>query len=273
MATVAIKQERNNKSLAAILTILIHGLLLLFFILYIIITPIPPYPEPPGGAELELDFGNNINGTGNVEANNIGNNVSKDNVKQPSKTNAQPNPAVVNNNAEGAPVITGSKNDVKAPLKPDTVKPQPQISVQLAGIDSKMKSMKGQSGGNGNSGQKGNAGSPNGVLPGTNTGTGGGPGGGNGSPDFKLSGRQLVHRPNFVTNDPVQGQIVVGITVDQDGNVTEATAGVTGTQIVGGDPATLYKMVQNAAMKTKFNKSPDGTPEQYGTITFRFTIQ
>ncbi len=273
MATVAVKQDRNNKTLAAIITIGIHALLLLFFILYIIITPIPPYPEPPGGGELELDFGNGVNGTGNVEANNMGNNTSS--VSKAVQT-SQPTPKatnpVVTNNVESAPVVSGSKTTTTQ-VKVDTVKPQPQMSVQLASSLNKFKNSKGQSGGNGNSGQQGNAGSPNGVLPGTSTGNGVGPGpggGGNGSPDFKLSGRQLVHRPNFVTNNPVQGQIVVGITVDGDGTVTEATPGVIGTTINDG---TLYKMVQDAALKTKFNKSPDGTPEQYGTITFRFTIQ
>ncbi len=275
MATVAVKQERNNKALAAIITIGIHALLLLFFILYIIITPIPPFPEPPGGAELELDFGNGVVGTGNVEAPNIGNNPST-----PTKTTqtSPPNPTkaadpVVTNDVEAAATVNNSKKTTTNPVKVDTVKPQPQMSIELASSLNKFKTAKGASGGNGNSGQKGNAGNPNGSLPGTNMGTGGGPGGpgsGVGSPDFKLSGRQLIHRPNLVTNNPQQGQIVVGITVDQDGNVTEATPGVLGTTINDG---ALYKNVQDAAMKTKFNKSSNDTPEQYGTITFKFVLQ
>jgi outer membrane biosynthesis protein TonB len=97
-----------------------------------------------------------------------------------------------------------------------------------------------------------------------------GPGVGSGKGfGYDLSGRQLEVRPQLVTNNPEQGQIVVGITVDQDGNVTEATPGVKGTTITD---ASLYGLVKNAAMKVKFNKSPD-TPEQSGTVTFRFTIQ
>ena len=268
--TVAVKQERNNKALAGVITIIIHAGLLLFFLLYIIITPIPPYPEPPGGPELELDFGNGVNGTGNVEANNMGNNVSKDNnTTRPTKTTTPSNPAVTNN-AENAPPITGSKAAVKTPVKVDTVKPQPQISIDLAGAENKFKKAKGTTGGNGNSGQQGNAGSPNGINPGTSMGTGNGPGGNGKGFNFNLNGRQLEVRPKLVTNNPVQGQIVVGITVDADGNVTEATPGMVGSTI---SDANLYILVKNASMKIKFNKSHDDTPEQIGTVTFNFTIQ
>jgi protein TonB len=272
MATVAVQQDRKNKAVSAIITIAIHAALFLFFLLYIIITPIPPYPEPPGGPELELDFGNGINGTGNVEANNAGNNASPaDKASQSATPPIKQAPPVVTNDVENSTTINNSKKSTTTPVKMDTVKPQPQLDIKLASALNKFKTAKGgASGGNGTSGQQGNAGSPTGILPGANTGTGGGPGGGGKGFDFNLNGRQLVVRPKLVTNNPEQGQIVVGITVDQDGNVTEATPGVKGTTI---NDASLYELVKEAALKTRFNKSSGDTPEQYGTITFRFVIQ
>lgn len=275
MASVALqygnKDEKKDKALAVIITLVIHGAVFLFLLLYIIITPNPPYPSPPGAPELELDFGNGINGTGSVEAPNIGNNPSQNTkVNQSSPTPSKAANPVVTNDVENTTTVKSGSKVSKTPVKIDTVKPQPQIDVQLASSLNKFKNAKGATGGNGNSGDKGNAGSPNGVNPGTSTGGGGTGGPGGRGFDFNLNGRQLEIRPKLVTNNPEQGQIVVGITVDQDGNVTEATPGVQGTTIT--DPS-LYMQVKNAALKTKFNKSSDAQPEQYGTITFKFIIQ
>ncbi len=88
---------------------------------------------------------------------------------------------------------------------------------------------------------------------------------------YDLSDRQLLVRPPLAVSEPVQGQIVVNIAVDQDGNVIEATPGASGTTINNDD--SLYKLVKDAALKTKFDKAPDGTPLQYGTITFKFSVQ
>jgi len=266
------KKERTDRAIAAIITILIHAGLLLLLLYYVIVTPIPPYPAPPGGPELELDFGNAVNGTGTVEAPNIGNKQSQDNkINQPSTTPTKANNPVVTNDVETTAPINSGKKVTNTPEKKDTVKPQPQISIELAGIDSKMKKMKGMSGGNGNSGQAGNAGGPNGITPGTSTGSGNGLGTGDGKGfSFNLNGRNLLHRPKLESNNPEQGQIVVGITVDQDGNVTEAIPGVKGSTITD---ESLYLLVKDAAMKIKFSKSSEDTPEQSGTVTFVFTIQ
>jgi len=276
MASLAVghenRGEKGNKALALFITLLIHGALFLFLFLYIIITPIPPYPEPAGGPELELDFGNGINGTGNVEANNIGNNTSKDNkLNIPEKTRVKASNPVVTNDVESSVPVNSAKKITNAPEKKDTAKPQPQLDIQLAGALNKFKSAKGNSGGNGNSGVAGNAGSPNGVNPGTGTGTGNGLGTSEGKGfSYDLSGRNILQRPELKSNNPEQGKIVVGITVDQDGNVIEATPGVYGSTITD---ASLYILVKNAAMKIKFSKSSGDTPIQSGTVTFRFTIQ
>lgn len=260
------KNEKIDKALAAVITLIIHAGLLLFLLWYIIITPIPPYPEPPA-PELELDLAAGGGGSAaRVEAVNISKQATTDTKVKTDVTNTP----TVNNNVEPTAPIPSGKSTI-IPKKIDTVPKPQEPSVELVNIENKFKNAKSSGGSNTGQGQQGSggggtgAGQGSGVGPGIGAGSGGGKGFG-----YDLNGRQLEVRPRLVTNNPEQGQIVVGITVDQDGNVTEATPGVKGTTITD---ASLYLLVKDAALKTKFNKSPDGTPEQYGTITFNFTIR
>jgi periplasmic protein TonB len=259
------KNEKKDKALAAFITLLIHGLLLLFLILYIIITPLPPYKDIPT-PEMVLDFG----GGGGSPSSSAGNSTAIPTAAKSVKTTTA-NAPTINNDVEPSTPIPS--NTAKVPPKHvDTVPKPPQPSVELASALNKFKTAKASGGGGSNagSGDMGLGGSGGGPGKGTGTGTGPGTGAGDGKFGYNLAGRQLVSRPSLVTNNPEQGQIVVGITVDQDGHVTEATPGVQGTTLTD---ASLYELVKQAALKTKFNKGSGDIPEQYGTITFRFTIQ
>ncbi|MFN5795029.1 MAG: hypothetical protein ACK455_09535, partial [Bacteroidota bacterium] len=57
------KETKNNKPLAWAFTLGIHGLIVLFLYLFIIKTPIPPFPES-GSNGLEVNFGLDANGFG-----------------------------------------------------------------------------------------------------------------------------------------------------------------------------------------------------------------
>ena len=254
------KKEKTDKALAGIITIIIHAGLLLFLLYYIIVTPIPPYPPPPNAPELELDL---VAGGGGSSAGSASSSVSTVTKVATAPTSNTP---TINNDVEPSIPIPSATSKV-VPKKVDTVPKPPQPSVELANAESKFKNAKSSGNGNATQGDHGNGSGGNGTTQGTGSGPGVGPGKGFG---YDLSGRQLEIRPQFVTNNPVQGQIVVGITVDQDGNVTEAIPGVRGSTITD---ASLYILVKNAAMKIKFNKSPDDSPEQSGTVTFVFTIQ
>src|SRR5579863_1906627 len=126
MASVAVKNERTDKALAAIITLIIHGGLLLFLLWYIIITPIPPYPPPPA-PELELDLASGGGGSpAQVET------VTA--TKQTTDTKAIPtvsNTPTVNNDVEPTTPIPSGKA-AKAPKKIDTVVKPPQPSIELA---------------------------------------------------------------------------------------------------------------------------------------------
>lgn len=107
---------------------------------------------------------------------------------------------------------------------------------------------------------------------GSSTGTSGaeryGPGGGEGI-SFNLSGRsaQTLKKPEYPGQE--EGIVVVQITVDKNGLVTQATAGVRGSTSLNPD---LLKAAQNAALSTRFNADSNAPAFQSGTITYRFML-
>jgi TonB family protein len=87
---------------------------------------------------------------------------------------------------------------------------------------------------------------------------------------FSLTGRSIIGKmplPEYSQN--LQGKVVVEISVDQDGRVTSARAGATGSTV---SDAILWKAAQDAALKARFTNSPTELV-QYGTITYVFRLQ
>lgn len=111
----------------------------------------------------------------------------------------------------------------------------------------------------------GNQGDPNGKPGADNY----GPGSGDGNIGFSLSGRKMVQRPVINEKSQEQGKVVVKIIVDKYGNVSKATAGEKGSTTTS---SYLFKVAEQAAMKTKFNANPDAAEEQVGTMTFTFKL-
>jgi protein TonB len=267
MSRSAIKQEMYNRSGAFVGTVIFHVLILLIAFLWYIRTPLPPYKNiPPPELEVEADFGNNINGSGHVEQSNMGenDNPEKSNKATASKPEVIPSSQVVTNDAEAPTNIKSPKKPVKTD-KVDTssAPPQPQVSVQLAGVLNKFSHSKGGTpGGDGNANQPGNAGVPDGTNPGESMGSE--------KFGYKLTGRKLLKRPNVNADCHEEGKVVLRIIVDQSGNVVSATPGEKGSNTTS---ACLYDKAKDAAKSTKFSSSPDGTPEQQGTMTVIFTVQ
>ncbi|HXB13598.1 MAG TPA: energy transducer TonB [Bacteroidia bacterium] len=267
-ALVAEKEERENKGAAYIGTILFHAAILLFLILYKIITPIPPYPHPVPpeiNVDMALDYGNGINGSGTVEANNMGNNPQHDNSANQNTSKATPqSSSTITNDAETNPSMNSSKKPTKTDKIDTVTRPvQPQISTELASLENKFKHSKGQPGGNGTSDHAGNAGDPNGRNPGMSS--------GNGGMNFSLSGRSLLSHPEPVNVSQDVGTVVVEITVDPNGNVIKAMPGAKGSTT---SSAYLFSKAKETALATKFTRSADvNTPEQEGTMSIKFEIK
>jgi len=276
-------QQHNNKkdkATAALLTLLIVGLIFLFLFLYKIITPNPPFPIAEDGGE-EINFGIYNEGTGNVEGPAIGDATSvvvdksstakteeSDTKEEDFKTGEavldkkENNPKIKNNKT----VITPTKT------KEEIQKEEEEAAAKnLLNAYTKNKN-KAQGGGDGNSGQAGNEGSPDGN-PDTHGkgGTGHNPdglghGNGPGGSGFSLKGRKILVPPPKVSDGKEEGIVVVYITVDKQGNVIDADPTGKGTTTSSG---VLKSKARQAALQAKF--SPDDKFEtQRGSIVFKF---
>ena len=117
-------------------------------------------------------------------------------------------------------------------------------------------------------GGQGNQGDPKGTPDAPNY----GPGGGQGTEgiSFDLGGRRaksLIKPPYDLQKE---GTVVVAITVDRNGRVTDATPGIKGSTILDGE---LLKLAKDAALKTTFESSNDAPVIQKGTITYIFRLK
>ena len=85
---------------------------------------------------------------------------------------------------------------------------------------------------------------------------------------FSLAGRSLSELPRPTVSIQEEGNIVVDITVNTDGNVISAAIGK-GTTI---NDVRVRESALEAAKKAKFN-SISGTVNQSGTITYRYSLR
>ena len=262
--------ERSNKTIAAIGTLFIHGILLLILLLIVFKIPNPPFPqeESPG---IEIDFGNNIEGMGNTENNGMNNSEVSSIQNTPSKsapTQKQEDNSVITNENEQTISLSNNKKHKEIKNKTLTtidVPAEPSPSNELMNALNKLKNKRTNStGGDGNSGNAGNKGDPNGSIDG-----GGNGGGGLGNGKYNLKGRKILPRPEIIDDSQEEGRVVVEIIVDEQGKIIRATPGERGSTTTS---AILYAKARQAALGAKFNPSPEGIKEQKGTITFVFTL-
>lgn len=129
----------------------------------------------------------------------------------------------------------------------------------------------------GNAANTGTAGQSEGVAGGTGnqgvpSGTVGaeryGPGGGTGNISFSLGDRGATALPYPPYDYQGEGKVVVEVTVDQSGRVTNARAGVVGSTT---QDEYLLRVAREAALKARFDSRPN-TPIQKGTITYIFKL-
>jgi colicin import membrane protein len=116
-------------------------------------------------------------------------------------------------------------------------------------------------------GGQGNQGVPSGTVGARTYGPGGGTGDSNISYDLGGRGFQSLPKPPYDYQG--EGKVVVEVTVDQSGRVTNARAGVTGSTTAD---EYLLRVAREAALKARFDVSPN-TPIQKGTITYNFKLK
>lgn len=134
------------------------------------------------------------------------------------------------------------------------------------------------SGGKGNSDGKsqgvtfpgGNQGVVTGDPNAGNYGSGGSGDGNQGSGiSYSLSGRSAISLPKPKYPGDDAGLVIVKVTVDKNGRVTNAEPGARGTTIMN---QKFWNEAKQAAMKAKFNVSQNAPAYQQGTISYKFVL-
>jgi TonB family protein len=278
------REENKNRIISGIITSTIFGLLLLFLILYKLITPNPPFPESGGGGGQELALGMMSVGNDDIDYGSMGSVTDVVAEKETPKEDI-----VTDENGENVK-IEETKPEVKnnttiiTPVKPKVVVKEKTEAEKLA--DKFKKNTGKDGGGKGDNDTPGQNGAPDGDpnkngTGGHGNGTGGGDGDGDGPGTgpgkglgsggkigIDLKGRAVVKPPQLPKDTKEEGKVVVEITVDSEGNVIEANPNGRGTTT---SSALLKAKAKQAALATKFNVEGK-FEEQRGTITIIFSF-
>ena len=260
--------EKKNRTIAAIGTLLVHALVLLVLFLMAFRTPLPL----PGEEGVEVDLGLYNQGMGLVQP-------DMPAIPEPA---TPPTPKEEQTDQTKEEIVTQDTDETPAIAKPKEEKPKKQPEVQpkeQPKVPEKIEETpqptvnqkalfkgpnKAQDGGSeGITGQPGDQGNPNGMKDVKKYDGQGGQGNG---PGYSLGGRgaKSLQRPS--TDFPEEGHVVVAIWVDREGNVVRAEI-AKGTDVTNKE---MHNMALEAARRSKFTPDPTAPEEQKGTITYTF---
>lgn len=268
--------EEHKKGIIG--TILFHIVLAAVFMIFGYSTPLP-LPEEEG---ILINFGDNDDGLGQFEPKYSESVQQKtEEAKQesvPETATSTSDDGSVTQDYEEAPAVKeqGEKE------KKEEVKKEPQAETRKEEVKKVVEEQKvneqalfqgrnrnsNTSSGEGETQGDNNQGSTTGSIDSQNH-TGGDSMGTNGT-SFSLSGRNPESLPKPEYNYQIEGKVVVEITVDKYGSVTDAVPGVKGSTTLD---ANLLAAAKKAALKAKFDKKPDAPAYQKGTITYFFRLQ
>lgn len=119
----------------------------------------------------------------------------------------------------------------------------------------------------GDAGGTGNQGVPTGSVDSKVRGDGSGLGDKGISYDLLGRGYQSLPSPKYDYQE--EGRVVVEVSVDRNGRVTQAVAGIKGSTTLD---EYLLRVARDAALQARFDPKPDAPPTQKGTITYNFKL-
>ena len=246
--------EKKDKSIAVVGTVIVHALIVLVLFLMAFKTPLPL----PGEEGVEVDLGMMDQGMGNIQPEKPAIPMAA----QPKQEQSQTKEDIVTQNDEEAPAIEKPKTTKPKQEKP-AEEPKPQVNSRAIYKGSNNP----QAGGSeGITGQPGDQGKPNGLAGVRKYDGNGGKGNGTG---YDLGGRgaKSLHRPNDDFSE--EGNVVVEIWVNRAGQVVRAEVAQKGTTIINSE---MRQKAKQAALRSTFQSDPDAPEEQHGTITYTFVI-
>ena len=293
MTTFQTISHRKQSFAATSLLFLILFLLLMFFKFNTKID-IMQLEGGGGGGNIAVNFGDSDTG--------MGNNFEETKPAAASSTQkvkvADAQEALITNSSDDDVAVVSEvkkpKSEPKKPIEKPIDKPKPKVSKSasdaLSNIlnssaksgdgDDKVGGNKGKSSGNtsatgynggggSGTGTGGGSGSGQGIGTGTGYGSGSGSGRGSGAGNYQLLGRKALSKPNPKYNCNEQGVVVVQISVNAAGQVTEAIAGIKGTTNTA---KCLTEQAKIAAQNTKFDANEDAPEKQVGKIIYNFKL-
>ncbi len=253
--------QKKDRAIAVIGTILVHSMVLLVLFLMAFRTPLPL----PGEEGVEVDLGMYNQGMGQVQPDKPAVPQQSSPAMPQEDETTKSKDDIVTQDTEEAPSIKTEKK--KEPKEESTTKPSEPAETTQPTVNPKALfkgSDKSQDGGSeGITGQPGDQGNPNGLA-GVKKYDGQG-GQGNG-PGYDLGGRGATTLQRPPREFPEEGHIVVEIWVDQQGNVVRTNIGK-GTDITNSE---MRRTALEAAGRSKFAPDPNAPEEQKGTITYTF---
>jgi TonB family protein len=287
--TLVSREEPKNRQRSALISTLLHIILIL-----LVLFPLLTFPDPPPGQEgILVNLGLPDVGQGD---DNAGPTAPAEPVVKPQEETAPPKaePAKpepvkekevrVTEDPEALALKRKQEQEKKAQADADAKRKAEEDAKRRAEEDAKRKAAEkaaadkaaadklksdvgglfGTGSGKGNTGKPGNQGDPSGdpnadKLSGVSTGVGTVGGG--------LGGRGVVAAPKITDNSQDRGRVVVRVCVDANGNVTSATY----TQ--QGSTATSTKLRDLALANARTWKFAPGADNQCGTITYNFQVQ
>jgi TonB family protein len=259
-------------------TIIFHIIIGAIFMIFGYSTPLP-LPDEEG---ILINFGDSDEGFGQLEPK-YSESAQQESVEEsqesvPETTTSPTDDGSITQDYEEAPAVKEQDVKEKTEETKTETKPEPKkeekIEVKEERKVNEQALFPGKDRNNNNSSSEGettggnNQGSTTGSVDSQNH-VGGNSMGTSGT-SFSLAGRNPESLPKPEYNYQIEGKVVVEITVDKYGNVTNAVPGVKGSTTLD---ANLLSAAKKAALKAIFDKKPDAPAYQKGTITYFFKLQ
>ena len=294
---MAIDYQEPHRREGLIGTLVVHGVLLLLFIFSVFKGPNPPLAPLGGGDGVELNYGIDEAGSGNVQSMATANNSPNRQDSRPPQASPDPQPRpvavatpdptppsqekIITSEAEESPV---SAVPVETPAPPkEEVKAAPKVPRKVAVTFAPKGSATG--GGNGvngtsntptgnNNGDRpgtvGDQGDPNGTLDATALYGAPGRGGSGSSPGsggLEMSGWRFDTKPVVEAVDDNSGVIRFKIKIAADGEVESVT------KVSGNVSPSQEKLCRDKLLDTNFIKTNSAPGGATGFYTFRFSVK
>jgi colicin import membrane protein len=260
----------KSKTKGIVVSFVVHITIIVLLILFGFSTPLPL----PGEEGILINFGTDDFGSGLREPRPS----PRERVQQVQQTPDREEQASLTQDFEEAPSIPNVK---PVPVKPkeEEKKPIEKPKEEVKPVEEKPREVDrrtlfpgqkptGDTSGEGSTGSQGNQGDAQGSTDSQNR-EGGTVSGGDGI-SFSLGGRAALSLPQPDYPSQKSGSVVVEVTVDRNGNVTNVRGGVRGSTTYD---TQLINAAEVAARRARFDVSPNAPAYQTGTITYVFKLQ